>query len=549
MIRRYRGLREFTWEPSVGVNCLIGPADTGKSTVLAAISFLLAPYPVGPCSEFDYYQRRVHDAFEIEACISAPDLRILAGERLTPPLRGWLNGQVVPLPDEGGADPILVVRARGTADMEALHEILPAAGDAVSFSVGLRKRLALARLSGEDRAPRDLRAGAGSLVDRFLSGADMRAPLHRAVADASRNIQLPGDVREGMARMAALFDRAGLPSDLHLGIVPMTGTSLPGMVALLQGRDPAEAIPIAMSGTGTKQLALLELSSALAGEEPVIIIDEPERGLEPYRQRVAARRIVELTGPRGHAFATTHSPAVLGCMPASGVWRLRQDAAPVRIAEGALQGLLKSDPEAFLSPMPIFCEGATEVGLLEVLLPARLGSPLDALGLHMVDGNGQPDVLAKVSAFADAGLRCGAFLDNEAQHPERRARLEQRCTLFVWEDLCNVEEAVAGHLPIARLPTVIDWAASAQRIEARHLAVQVRDNLAGARSHDIGELVVEFGEAAVRRALCEAMVRRRWFKSVDGGRLLAQRLIEYGIPDAIDRQIADFATRLALALQ
>jgi hypothetical protein len=43
VISRYRGIEALTWDPSLGVNCLIGPGDTGKSTVLSAIGLLLAP--------------------------------------------------------------------------------------------------------------------------------------------------------------------------------------------------------------------------------------------------------------------------------------------------------------------------------------------------------------------------------------------------------------------------------------------------------------------------------------------------------------------------
>jgi hypothetical protein len=83
-IQRYRGIQAFTWKPNAGINCLIGPGDTYKSTVLAAISLLLAPYPLGACSEFDYYRRRISDGFEIEAYIGNLDLPALGTEQRLP---------------------------------------------------------------------------------------------------------------------------------------------------------------------------------------------------------------------------------------------------------------------------------------------------------------------------------------------------------------------------------------------------------------------------------------------------------------------------------
>lgn len=254
-IRRYRGLEIFDWDPAPGMNSLVGPGDTGKSTVLAAVSLLLAPYPIGAASEFDYYKRRVGDGFEIEACIGALDLAVLTGERQVLPLRGWLNGQVMPLPDEAGAEAILVCRVRGTADMEVVHELLVTDDDVTTFSVALRKRLSLALISGDDRTPRDLRLSPGSVLDRFLGRTDIRPALHRAIAGASENMELPDELHEPMERLRTVFEEAGLPSALCLGIVPSLGTSLAGTAALLNGDRPAEAVPLALAGSGTRSVA------------------------------------------------------------------------------------------------------------------------------------------------------------------------------------------------------------------------------------------------------------------------------------------------------
>jgi putative ATP-dependent endonuclease of the OLD family len=40
-IQHFRGIQEFTWLPESGINCLIGPGDSGKSSVLDAIDFCL----------------------------------------------------------------------------------------------------------------------------------------------------------------------------------------------------------------------------------------------------------------------------------------------------------------------------------------------------------------------------------------------------------------------------------------------------------------------------------------------------------------------------
>jgi predicted ATP-dependent endonuclease of OLD family len=38
-IQNFRSIQALIWAPSPGINCLIGPGDSGKSTILDAIDF------------------------------------------------------------------------------------------------------------------------------------------------------------------------------------------------------------------------------------------------------------------------------------------------------------------------------------------------------------------------------------------------------------------------------------------------------------------------------------------------------------------------------
>jgi len=42
-IRNFRGIRKLDWNPSPGMNCLIGPGDSTKTTILDAIDLALNP--------------------------------------------------------------------------------------------------------------------------------------------------------------------------------------------------------------------------------------------------------------------------------------------------------------------------------------------------------------------------------------------------------------------------------------------------------------------------------------------------------------------------
>src|SRR5713101_5292093 len=106
-VRRFRGLENFSWEPRPGINCLVGPGDAGKTTVLEAIALLLYPRRPPLISEYHYFRRRLAAGFEVEAVLGGLTDQVTGATRV-PPLHGWLNGELQPLPDERGAEAVLV---------------------------------------------------------------------------------------------------------------------------------------------------------------------------------------------------------------------------------------------------------------------------------------------------------------------------------------------------------------------------------------------------------------------------------------------------------
>lgn len=547
-IRRFRGIEALTWRPAPGLNCLIGPADSGKSTLLAAINLLLAPRPATQASEFDYRNRQVANGFEIEAVIGALSDECQAALRV-PPFWGWVDGRVVDLPDaDGQAEPVLRVRARGTPDLEVVHEFVPPHEEpAEPFTVAHRRRMLLSAVSNDELGARDLRLGAGGLLDRHLGHDGVRAQVQRAVSAASVRLEPPERMRAALDRLEARFADSGLPDDLHLAVMPPHGTSLVGMVALVAGEDPATAVPLVCSGTGTRRMALLQLAAALIDGVPIVTADEPERGLEPYRQRALMAQLRSLVGDTGQAFVTTHAPAVLGCAADAAVWRCRRGAEPARVNGPVLARLMRDDPESLLARIPVICEGKTEIGVLSVLVPHLFNVDIDQEGYRLVDGRGQRGAIDTATALADQGIACGAFLDNEDFDQGRRQRLLDRRDVAAgaWTEVRNIEEAVAQWLPFEQLDAVVNLAGEITgQPDGRHQFAQIRTAL-GDNAPTLQDARERHGETAVRRAVAQAMGDGKWFKDEFGARELARKLIALGVPDRIAATIRAFWTRVA----
>jgi len=66
-IRNFRAIRILDWCPSSGVNCLIGPGDSGKSTVLDAIDFCLGARRNLVISDTDFHSLDVTQPISIAA--------------------------------------------------------------------------------------------------------------------------------------------------------------------------------------------------------------------------------------------------------------------------------------------------------------------------------------------------------------------------------------------------------------------------------------------------------------------------------------------------
>jgi putative ATP-dependent endonuclease of OLD family len=72
-IAHFRGIKSLTWLPSAGLNCLIGPGDSGKSTVLDAIDLCLGARRSVQFTDADFHGLNVTQSIRITITIGALD--------------------------------------------------------------------------------------------------------------------------------------------------------------------------------------------------------------------------------------------------------------------------------------------------------------------------------------------------------------------------------------------------------------------------------------------------------------------------------------------
>jgi putative ATP-dependent endonuclease of OLD family len=562
---RFGRFEDFTWYPSAGINCLVGPGDAGKTTILDAIARATSAAPAAAAAEHDYFRRRTEAGFEIELCICdlSPELK---GAFRPPALWGWQGpGKELLTAPVAGAEAVLRILVRGTADLETEHRVLSPDGEELFLSVDRRRLLGLCRVGEMRGSSREFRMARGSLLERTLGREDVRGAAAVAVRTASERLQLPDEVETRLATLGAHLHRDGITTDdATLEVLSPPGQSLLGLLGLAVGQR-GEAIALASTGQGTQRLASFVLARELAvarqlSGTPLVVMDEVELGLEPYRRRLLVQQLRRLVGASGQAFLTTHSSTVLAELRIDELhrldWRAENDTLRPSVTRlgSALQKAKQQDAESLLCRLPVVCEGATEQRLVRALLDMfaeTRGVSLAALGVHAVDGGGQPHAFSVIDAYRDAGFELGMFLDNEKEHSGARAKCAAHPEVVAgaWTGASCTEDALAHRLSFAQLDELLAVGdPDVDRLDERRRK-QLCAVIGSKPERGAQALLAEYTNEQVRDAWGRAAHKHKWFKSRAHGEALVEWLLQPGrLPAGMAADVQAFWEGLAAKL-
>ncbi|MEG0299584.1 MAG: AAA family ATPase, partial [Aurantimicrobium sp.] len=123
-INHFRSIKSLSWFPANGVNCLIGPGDSGKSTILDAIDLCLGARRGLVLSDTDFYGLDVSQPITISLTLGDLPERLKNLEYYGECLRGYedLMGAVEDEPRKG-LETVLTVRLTVTADLEPVWSL------------------------------------------------------------------------------------------------------------------------------------------------------------------------------------------------------------------------------------------------------------------------------------------------------------------------------------------------------------------------------------------------------------------------------------------
>lgn len=482
-IENFRGVQALEWMPSSGVNCLIGPGDSGKSTLLDAIDWCLGSKRSLPVTDADFYRLNVDSPICIDITIGDLNDSLKSLEVYASYLRGFNtdDGGIEDEPGDG-LETVLTIRLSIADDLDPRWMLVSERAEAQGLSRNLawsdRVQIAPTRIGSF--AAHHLTWQKGSILTRL---ADERADTKAALAAAAREARASfGDsagqtLEETLAIIQDTADRLGVSGGEITAMLDAHSVSFSGgAISLHDG----QGVSLRKLGLGSSRLLVAGLQNKIASEASIVLVDEVEHGLEPHR---IARLLIAL-GAKDNSrplqvFMTTHSPVVLRELATTQLHVMRRsDEHEILAVQGtdAAQGSLRRSAEAYLGARVLVCEGATEVGLIRGIDLYRDDQGLPtfmAAGGVTVDAGGVNKVYRSAQAFLDLGYETATLRDDDKQPDEEEEGgfEDGGGAVFRWSDNHALEDEIFACIPERAAQELYRYA------ESIHGADLVRDHL------------------------------------------------------------------------
>ncbi len=540
-IQNFRGIHSLVWAPAPGMNCLIGPGDSTKTTILDAIELCLNPRSYIFADDCDFYDLNVKKEIRITVTLAGLPSSFKTEDRYGLHLRGWDQAEMKIIDEPGaGLEEALSITVVIDQSLEARWSIQNDRIDASeSDSPTVRykdaKQLATNRLG--PFAERHLGWGRTSVLTRIGEAGEGFSLQLAEAGRAARTSFKAGDQgvfkkavdrAEELSKLFAVPVRGKFTAELDVQGVSITS----GGISLHGGN-----LPLRRLGTGSARLLVSALQHD-AGPPHIAIIDEIEHGLEPHR---VARLLKYLKTPKSNEdggqpqiFATTHSPVVIRELTAADIFAVRSTSGITTVASVAAtakdintaQQHLRGAPEAFLARKVLVGEGRTEQGFARGLDEWWQTSDFDSFALQSVvaiDGGGKDKAPLVAEHLRDLGYEVLLVLDSdEAPNPDALKRAEEKGTIVhQWPGECSTEERLFLDLPWNGVRDMIKLAVTFVGQDSVMAVMDRALSAADLPTVTDAKLGAERDTPAVRRILGKVAKDKSWFKDITRGEQLA----------------------------
>lgn len=523
-IKNFRGIKDFEQIFNKGLTCIIGRGDSGKTTILDAISFVLSPnWNISLCDS-DFYNCITENPIEIEATLTDIPEKVVVKYILY--LRGVLeDGSIIDDMElaeaQANVKTALTIRLIVSKDLEPIWNIITDRGqEPIQISAADRSRLNLFYISEYTDKHFSLNKGNPlySLFKQLNDGED-EEDKNSAILDVLREAKEKID--ESISSKFDLVINTIKDTSVTLGI------NTNAINAEIDYRDISikdnkvclheNKIPLRLKGKGSKRLLSLTIQLVLANPNGIILIDEIEQGLEPDRVQHLVSILKSYT--EFQIFFTTHSRDVIVELPCNNIFLMTKGLNKLQTIPPNLQGCIRKNPEALFAKRIIVCEGATEVGICRSFNNYRQSigkTNLSCLGIRLADGGGD-SMIGYASDFKSIGYDVCLLCDSDIVkiNKEKEALLSAEIKIYDCEVSNSIEEQLFNDLPWKIIRLMLKYSISFDGLESKSIFESMNSKLTSKLV--FSENWYETGNNEIRKALGFVFKKNGWYKRIDHG--------------------------------
>lgn len=528
VIKNYRGIKDLTWKPAPGLNCLLGPGDATKSTILSAIELVLSPsWSVG-IDETDYFDLTTTSPISITATIVDPPAEWLREETFGLLQSGWsTNAELHDEPQPGDIGALTVRFTVADYNEPSWHVI---AEHHPNEKVISAKQRALCNATRIDTIDRQLTWGNGTLLTKATAEPEHAsatlAQATKAAREAFRAEDHPQLTATATKLQTTAQQYAVRPRSTFTAALDSKGMQLrAGCLALHDA-----AVPARLFGLGTRRILTIALQEILTDTPGIALIDEFEHGLEPHRIRRLLRKFGTLTGIQ--TFMTTHSPVVVHELAPTALCIVRSNdhtTTVQTVPEEHLRKTIRAVPESLLARRLLVCEGATEVGLIRALDDhwATTSQPIASLGAIPLDGEGSTaPKRARELRLLNYDVMVFGDSDRDIATSATALRAEG-IPVTIWDGTICTEQRLINDLPWEGVRALL--ALVLEDRDQQSIRNQVKEQLPTSSGLDLSPPVMEWQDSPeLRDVLGRTAGKSGWYKQLHlgeaVGKIVAQHL-------------------------
>ena len=538
-INNFRGIKKFSYTfnnpelDNANLICLVGRGDTGKTTILKAISYALYPNWNLQFYDTDFYNCDINNPIEITVTLVDIPEKLLTEDKYGLYIRG-INKKTKIIKDEIEDDDIkaLTIKLKVQKDLEPEWQVVNNRANSPKKISHIDRSMLNAFMISDyidshfywrRNSPLYSLLKSTVNIEEFKEGSNL-------LIDVTREVQNNMDAYSFKKFNKAVEIIQSNAGQLGVKIPKLSNSTDFKDIYIKEGRISLHEnkIPLRLKGKGNKRLISIAIQMELVKNGGIVLIDEIEQGLEPDRVKHLVRMLYKIN--KGQIFITTHSQNVIEEIEAEEIFLIsnKNGLMEAKASNKNFQDIMRACPEAAYAKKVIACEGKTEIGICRALDNFRINNDensMSELGIVYTYGSGD-DSFKRADKLNKLGLITCVLCDSDKD--ETKSKKEEASNsgidIFDWDKGNCIEQQVFFDLPWEAIKELIDYRISISSEES--IKDSVKSKYTGGEFPDNWK---ENDSLELREALMQASIskKKEWFKRIDHGEFLGTIIFKY----------------------